>query len=1082
MIAGVARHRRLYGVFHTCHTHVSVLKRIGASRSGQHTAARPFSGASTKRATPPRGPLAATYDPDRVERDWYEWWEENDVFKPRGDGPAFSMTIPPPNVTGVLHIGHALTVALEDALVRWRRMCGDRVVWVPGLDHAGIATQSVVERRLASDQGVSRHQLGREAFVENVWAWYAEYGGRINSQLRELGASLDWSRQVFTMDEERSAAVSEAFVRLYDDGLVYRSMRLVNWCPYLQTVISDIEMEHITANGRTSLSLPGNQSGTVDVGLLHTFAYPLAEPTRSLRTLQVSTTRLETMLGDAAVAVHPEDARYSHLIGKFVRHPIHGTLLPIVGDAILVDPELGTGAVKVTPAHDPNDLECARRHGLPEVNLLNDDGTLNAVAGRYQGLDRFAARTVLINDLRDLGVYVGCEEHEMRLGLCSRSGDIIEPLLKPQWFVSCEPLGRNASALVRSGELDVVPTVHETTWHRWLDNVHDWCVSRQLWWGHRIPAYRVFVDGVPFRVSDEPADDVLWVVGRNLAEAQERARTAVESAGVPVDANVTLEQDEDVLDTWFSSALFPLSIFGWPGRLSTGDAAGATSEFYPLSVMETGHDILFFWVARMVMLCTHLTGVPPFKRIALHPIVRDKEGRKMSKSLGNVIDPLHVIHGVSADQLRQSIRQGNLPPGEEARALSALSNDFPDGIPPFGSDALRLALASYPTNGWHLNLDLERVSSTRLFGNKVWNATRFTLHHLRNVATRRLPDSGCRDHRLVGREPGEFGVCWLPLTTDVGKLSLPERYILSRAAAAATTCEQGFKEFDLHSGASAVRQFLQGEFCDIAIEWSKGALGGDEHEGEAVSTATTLAVSLDVGLRMLHPFMPFLTEELWQHLHGRVGGSETLPISAKQHESLAVAPFPTRTATATWRDVEAEEDMEVLLGVLGAARSLRKTVADISGQSWQTSASLMCVCDRQRDLDVVAAHAPHLRRLLKVGDLQVLHTSDRRVEAAAGSLSLAASTVTQVFFAMENNAETRTGLAATVKRLQKRADRLSATHAGLQARMSSEVYCERVPADVQARDAERLSEAAAQAESVRETLQRISSVAKSLGL
>jgi valyl-tRNA synthetase len=611
-------------------------------------------------------PIAMQYQPHEVEPDWYEWWESEGLFKPARSPHKrpFTMVLPPPNVTGALHIGHALTVAIQDTLARWRRMKGDSVLWVPGLDHAGIATQTVVERKLSAERGLTRHDLGRSAFVEEVWAWHDQYGGRIKSQLRLLGATLDWSREVFTMDTMRSEAVVEAFVRLHEQGLIYRGNRMVNWCPHLNTVLSDIELDYLDLEGPEDLQLPG-QVAAVEFGRLHAFAYPLSNgPVGSQSDIVVSTTRLETMLGDVAVVVHPDDLRYKSLIGHTVTHPLDGRQLPIIGDAEIVDMGLGSGAVKITPAHDPNDLACAERHNLSIIDIMNDDGTMHvkeANASGLDGIDRFAARATLVNILTEKSLYRGSTPHAMRIAVCSRSGDIIEPRLKLQWFVRCDKMAAAAAQMTESGmdgsyapaqPLRLQPEWQAGEWQRWLANAEqsDWCISRQLWWGHRIPAYRVCgtnqhmqfdqdVGMVPHTDSDGKRG---WVVGRSDEDAARQALDAMDISPSSINSSPIahlqrlgfhLEQDEDVLDTWFSSGLFPLSALGWPTK--RGDKGGEfDASRYPLDVMETGSDILFFWVARMAMLCPTLqpTLGKPFKEIWLHPIVRDKTGKKMSVS------------------------------------------------------------------------------------------------------------------------------------------------------------------------------------------------------------------------------------------------------------------------------------------------------------------------------------------------------------------------------------------------------------------------------------------------------------------
>lgn len=592
------------------------------------------------------GEMPKGYAPKAVEAAWYDWWEQRGFFKPDPNSTAepFVMVIPPPNVTGSLHIGHALTNAIEDTVIRWRRMSGYNTVWVPGTDHAGIATQTVVEKKVAKEQGKTRHDLGREAFLQEVWKYVDEYGGRIVNQLRRLGSSVDWDRQVFTMDEKRSAAVKEAFVRLHAEGLIYRDNRLVNWCCRLKTAVSDIEVDYIDIPKRTLLSVPGYDS-LVEFGAITSFAYPFEDGTGEI---VVATTRPETMLGDTAVAVHPEDPRYTSLHGKFVVHPVNGRRIPIITDAELVDMTFGTGAVKITPAHDPNDFATGKRHNLEFINILDDNGCINGNGtGQFAGQPRFQARVTVVDFLKEKGLFRGVADNPMRLGLCSRSKDVIEPVLKPQWWVNCGDMAAEACAAVRDGRLEIIPSEFEATWFRWMENIRDWCISRQLWWGHRIPAFYVSLEdegeggsGVPGAPSEHMDR---WVVGRSEEEAA--AAAAERYPG----RKFTLKQDEDVLDTWFSSGLFPFSVFNWP------DENPELAKFYPGALLETGHDILFFWVARMVMMGMKLMGEVPFKQVFLHSLVRDAHGRKMSKSLGNVIDPIAVIEGITLEGLHETL-------------------------------------------------------------------------------------------------------------------------------------------------------------------------------------------------------------------------------------------------------------------------------------------------------------------------------------------------------------------------------------------------------------------------------------------
>jgi valyl-tRNA synthetase len=614
----------------------------------------------------------ATYQPKYVEAAWQSWWEKCGFYTANttsalkaGEEDKFVMVIPPPNVTGSLHLGHALTVAIEDCLTRWHRMNGKITLWVPGTDHAGIATQSVVEKRLKKEEGIDRKDMGREEFVKQVWQWKEVYGGKITGQIRSLGASVDWKREAFTMDDNLGRAVTEAFCRFYEDGILYRDTRLINWSCALQSAISEIEVDYVDIEKRTFLSVPNHTlKPNYEFGVITSFAYPIdGMPGEEI---VIATTRLETMLGDTAVCVHPDDARYKHLHGKFVKSPFVDRKIPIITDATLVDMDFGTGAVKVTPAHDPNDYECGKRHGLEFIIMMTEDGRIAANGGQFAGMMRYDARLAMEEALEKVGLYRGKEPNKMRLGKCSRSGDIIEPMLTPQWYVSCNNMAKRATDAVRNGELKLEPKTHEATWFRWLDNIRDWCISRQLWWGHRIPAYFARITGEePALDRNEPGNNKRWFIARTREAALSKA---AEALGVPP-AQIELEQDEDVLDTWFSSGLFPFSVFGWP------NASDDLSAFYPTQLLETGLDILFFWVARMVMMGLQLTDKLPFKTVYLHAMVRDKYGRKMSKSLGNVIDPLEVIQGCTLNSLIEKLEQGNLPAKEVSHR--ALHSPFP---------------------------------------------------------------------------------------------------------------------------------------------------------------------------------------------------------------------------------------------------------------------------------------------------------------------------------------------------------------------------------------------------------------------
>jgi valyl-tRNA synthetase len=733
------------------------------------------------------------YEPDKVEPHWAKWWEEQGFFRSQdeSDKPPFSIVLPPPNVTGSLHLGHALTATMEDVLVRWKRMSGFNTCWLPGIDHAGIATQMVVERELQRSEKKSRHDLGREEFLKRVWAWKEQSGDRIALQHRALGASLDWDRERFTMDEQSSRAVREAFVRLYEEGLLYRAERLINWCVKDGTALSDLEVDHEEVKGE-----------------LYKFAYPLADASGEI---VVATTRPETMLGDTAVAVHPDDPRYRGLIGKKVRHPILGREFPIIADAELVDPKFGTGAVKVTPGHSFEDFETGQRHQLPLINILNLDGTLNAEAGPFQGQDRIKVRGPLKARLAELGLERGTEAHTMALGKCQRCGNIVEPLLSKQWFVKTRPLADEVIAHV--DEMRFVPENWRAEFLRWMTNIHDWCVSRQLWWGHQIPA---------------------WYCEQGHVNVAREKPAVCKECGTG-----QLTQDPDVLDTWFSSGLWPFSTFGWP------ENTPALKTFYPNSVMETGFDILFFWVARMAMLGLHFMGEVPFRTVFLHAMVRDEKGEKMSKTRGNVIDPLDITRM-------------------------------------HGADALRFTLASMAGQGRDIKLSVDRIAGYRAFANKIWNAARFVLMYAEGADARAAP------------------------------ASVYDRWIVSRFQRCADETRAALEEFRLSDAANGIYKFIWNELCDWAIELAKPALYGEKTQEARAGAQAALLTALEGSLRLLHPFMPFVTEEIWQRLPNKAG------------PSIMVAPFPA--ARPELIDPAAEREMDVIARAIDGARSVRGEV------------------------------------------------------------------------------------------------------------------------------------------------------------
>ncbi|XP_064616941.1 valine--tRNA ligase-like [Liolophura sinensis] len=814
-------------------------------------------------------PLPTGYSPLYVEAAWYDWWVKEGFFKPDTRGSdisdPFVICLPPPNVTGNLHLGHALTNSIQDAIVRWHRMKGETTLWVPGCDHAGIATQVVVEKKLWREKQLTRHDLGREHFIEEIWKWKNEKGEVIYDQMKKLGSSLDWERAKFTLDEPMNKAVTEAFVQLHDAGLIYRSDRLVHWCCHLKSTISDIEVENMELSGRTLLDVPGYQD-KVEFGLLHSFAYPVEG---SDEEVVVATTRLETMLGDTAVCVHPEDDRFSHLHGKFVTHPFEDRRLPIIQDEF-VDKSYGTGAVKLTPAHDHKDYDVGRKHGLPMVTILADDGRLTNVSAEFQGMKRFEAREALIQSLSQKGLFRGTCENPMVLPLCSRSHDVIEPRLKEQWFVSCKEMAQQALEAVRSGELEIHPAMYQSDWYNWLGDIRDWCVSRQLWWGHRIPAYLA---------KTEVDNRGQWVCAESEASARTKAAQLMDCPP----GEIVLQQDEDVLDTWFSSALFPFAVFGWP------DKTDSLCKFYPTSLLETGHDILFFWVARMVMLGQKLTGELPFKQVLLHGTLRDAHGRKMSKSLGNVVDPVDIIRGISLDGLQKQLLESNLSKAEIKKAMEGQRSDYPEGIPECGTDALRFTLCSYNFKAQEINMDVTHVKSYRHFCNKIWQAFKFVTM---NLGENFQPRSNFK------------------IQEEGNKV---DQWIVSRLCHMVQSCDQSFRSHDLHWVTKSLHQFWYMDLCNVYLESVKPVLWDlDSPHRDVVNQ--TLWLCVNTALRATSPFMPFLTEELYQRL----------PRSPESlSRSICIAPYP-EPSEYPWRNLVSESEMDTVLQIVNKSLSIKK--------------------------------------------------------------------------------------------------------------------------------------------------------------
>ena len=779
-----------------------------------------------------------SYDPGAIEQRWYTFWEDHGYFRPSGgDAPyciPYCIMLPPPNVTGSLHMGHAFQDTIMDTLTRWQRMKGADTLWQPGTDHAGIATQMVVERQLLA-QGKSRHDLGRERFIEAVWEWKEQSGDTISRQMRRLGASVDWSRHCFTMDEGLSEAVRLVFVRLYEEGLIYRGERLVNWDPVLHTALSDLEVVSHEENGK----------------LWH-IRYPRCDGSGHL---VVATTRPETLLGDTAVAVHPEDDRYSDLVGEHLELPLTGRRIPVIADEY-VDPEFGSGCVKITPAHDFNDFEIGKRHQLAVINVLDPSARLNEQAPEaYRGLDRFEARERIVADLEAQGLLEKIDDHRLMIPRGDRSHAVVEPYLTDQWYVKIEPLAKPAIAAVEDGRIEFVPANWGKTYFDWMHRIEDWCISRQLWWGHRIPAWYDEQGGIH--------------VGMDEADARRRS-------GLGDD--VVLRQDDDVLDTWFSSALWPFTTLGWPQETD------ALQRFYPTSVLVTGFDIIFFWVARMIMMGLKFMDDVPFRTVYIHGLIRDAHGQKMSKSKGNVLDPIDLIEGIELEPLVKKRTSGLMQPQMAPAIEKATRREFPDGIAAFGTDALRFTFAALATTGRDIRFDLGRIEGNRNFCNKLWNAARFVLMQTEGREAR--PDT------QGGRRPGVI-----------------DRWIVSRANRMVGEVENQLAGYRLDLAAQALYEFTWNEYCDWYLEFAKAMLQ-DGDDASCAGIRHTLLTVLETTLRALHPMMPFISEEIWQRIR---------PLLGLEGDSIMLRPFPV----AGEIDVEAEQDVDWIKEVIQGVRRIR---------------------------------------------------------------------------------------------------------------------------------------------------------------
>lgn len=899
-----------------------------------------------------------TFQPANIEAQWYQKWEDAGYFAPQGGDNAYSIMIPPPNVTGSLHMGHGFQETIMDVLIRYHRMLGDNTLWQVGTDHAGIATQMVVERQLEAE-GISRHDLGREKFLEKVWDWKQQSGGTITQQLRRMGASLDWSRERFTMDPGMSAAVQEVFIKLYQEGLIYRGQRLVNWDPALHTAISDLEV-----------------ISEEEQGYLWHFRYPLADEDGYL---VVATTRPETMLGDAAVAVHPEDERYQHLIGKYVELPLTDRKIPIIADDY-VDQEFGTGCVKITPAHDFNDYDMGQRHNLELINIFTDDANINELApDAYQGMERFAARDKIVADLDALGLLEKIDDHTLKVPRGDRSGVAIEPYLTKQWYVDAKTLAKPAIAAVENGDIEFVPKQWENTYFAWMRDIQDWCISRQLWWGHRIPAW-----------YDEQGN---IYVGNDEAEIRQQHQLSDE---------LKLSQDEDVLDTWFSSALWTFSTLGWP------EDTKELATFHPSSVLVTGFDIIFFWVARMIMITLHFRKEVPFHTVYVHGLVRDSEGQKMSKSKGNVLDPIDLIDGIELEELVAKRTAGMMQPKLAKRVEKATRKEFPEGIGAYGTDALRFTYYSLASTGRDIKFDLGRIEGYRNFCNKIWNAARYVLMN-------------CEDQDCDQNDSGNI------------ELSLADRWIISRLQETEKAVERSIANYRFDLASQAIYEFVWNEYCDWYLELSKPVLW-DDNASPAAKTGTrrTLIRVLETTLRMAHPFMPFITEEIWQRV---------APLANKQGDTIMLQPYPQ--ADDKKIDSAANTDIEWLKGVIMGVRNIRGEM----NIAPSLALTLLLRNGDDNDKKRLQQNEQFLKKLAKLDTINWLESSDEAPLSATQLVGEMEILVPMADF-IDKDAE--------VSRLTKEINKLETDLARIRGKLGNVKFVDKAPEEVVKKEQEKL--------------------------
>ena len=924
-----------------------------------------------------------TYQPDQIEQHWYSTWEQRGYFAPAGNNAAYCIMIPPPNVTGSLHMGHGFQEAIMDALVRYHRMKGRKTLWQVGTDHAGIATQMVVERQLQAE-GSSRQEIGRDNFIERVWDWKAESGGHITRQLRRMGASMDWSRERFTMDEGLSRAVQEVFIRLFDEGLIYRGNRLVNWDPQLHTAISDLEVVSEEEDGH-----------------FWYFRYPLADGATTAEGdsfITIATTRPETLLGDTAVAVHPEDPRFSALIGSAVDLPLCDRRIPIIADEH-VDPEFGTGCLKITPAHDFNDYEVGKRHDLPMINIFTAEASINENApAAFRGLDRFEARRQVVEAMTDLGLLVKVEAHRLKVPRGDRSGVVIEPWLTKQWYVAVESLAKPAIEAVESGAIEFVPKNWENTYFSWMRDLQDWCISRQLWWGHRIPAWY------------DSAGTIY--VGVDEAQVREKYQLA---------ENVALHQDEDVLDTWFSSALWTFSTLGWPE--DTEDL----KVFHPTDVLVTGFDIIFFWVARMIMMTLKFTGEVPFRKVYIHGLVRDSEGQKMSKSKGNILDPIDLIDGIDLDTL-VSKRTESLMQPQLAKAIEkSTRKHFPEGIPAHGTDALRFTYYSLASTGRDINFDMGRIEGFRNFCNKIWNAARYVLMQ--------IEEQGCR------------------VPAGASAYSVADLWIQSRFQRTLSRVDEAFAQYRFDLASQAIYDFFWNEYCGWYLELSKPILWDEDASIEQHNaTRYTLINILEQSLRLMHPLMPFITEEIWQRV------APALDISG---ESIMIQPYPQQVSHLI--DSHVEGEVTWLQGVIMAIRNIRGEM----NISPARSIPVLLTAGNDEDRQRLERNRQYLVRLAK---LETIDWLDDPASAPPSSSQLVGQLDVLVPMAGLIDVE------AEQLRLSKESDKLEKEVKQVQGKLANGKFVDNAPAEVVQKERDRLKSLESSIAHVREQQEKLASL------